>query len=66
MKKSPISDFEENKKSNYDVFGNAMPDEKDYPEFQEEEGLDDSIIDRTFLSNRDTMDEHYYPDSDLV
>jgi hypothetical protein len=48
--------WEERKKENYDVFGNAMPTERDEDEFEVE---DDSIIDRNFLSNRDCSDEHF-------
>ena len=53
------STFNNERSGNYDVFGNDMPDEDEF------EVDDDSIIDRNFLSNRDTMDEHF-PDNEIV
>lgn len=41
-------------------------EEKEMPYETDESYLEvDDVIDRSFLSNRDTMDEHY-PDTDLV
>ena len=61
-------------KSDDDNIPKGMPDdfldEKDYPEAQEESDesyldIDDSIVDRQYIANRDYGDEHY-PDTNIV
>lgn len=52
------STFNNERSENYDVFGNAMPDEDEFE-------VPDEIIDRVFTINRDLGDEHY-PDTQII
>ena len=49
-------DFNNERSGNYDVLGNAMPDDRDEDELE----VPDDVIDRHFISNRDTMDEDFH------